>query len=79
MSMIAVEAATTVVFVLIDPFFSKAKVFQSDSFFYFEYVRTEWVAVSNFNIDCFQFHVISSVGYVTNSQWPALQSAVAPE
>ena len=47
MLLIAIEAATIVVFVLIDllvVFFSKAKVFQSDSFFlvfYWKYVRTE--------------------------------------
>ena len=68
MLMIAVEAASIVVFVLIDPlvvFFSKAKVFHSDSFFcYFtgKYVRSEWVTVSDFIIDCFQIRVISSIG-----------------
>ena len=68
MLMIAVEAATIVVFILIDPlvvFFSKAKVSHSDSFFWYftgKYVRTEWVTVSNFNIDCFQIRVISSIG-----------------
>ena len=68
MLLIAIEAATIVVFVLIDllvVFFSKAKVFQSDSFFlvfYWKYVRTEWVTVTNFNIVCFQIRVISSIG-----------------
>ena len=68
MLLIAVEAATIVVFVLIDllvGFFRKRKSSKVTLFFlvfYWKYVRTEWVTVSNFNIVCFQIRVISSIG-----------------
>lgn len=66
--MIAVEAATIVVFILIDPlvvFFRKRKSHTVTLFFWYftgKYVRTEWITVSNFNIDRFQIRVISSIG-----------------
>jgi len=68
MLMTGVEAATIVVFVLIDPlagFFRKRKSSTVTLFFWYftgKYVRTEWVTVSNFNIDCFQIRVIFSIG-----------------
>ena len=72
---------TTVVVVVVFPlvgFFQKrTESSRVTLFFYFigKYVRTEWLTVSNLSIDCFQIHVICSIGYIANSQWPALQLA----
>ena len=77
MSMIAVEAATTVVDLLVG-FCQKRRSSRVTLFFYFTgiYVRPEWLTGSVFNIYCFRIYVISSIGYITNSQLPAIQLAL---